>query len=90
MTYKVTIRKNATGEERTLDFSGAWPEQHGLYMWTLGNYGCDCNREIFFERAAGNGIEPAEQSSCGETRFSVPHVTLPDGQVVQIDGAGLR
>jgi hypothetical protein len=38
------------------------------YIWQEGNYSCDCNRELFFERAAGN--EPGE-TECGGGRFQV-------------------
>ena len=27
------------------------------FMWSDGNYGCDCNRHLYFERALGNDPE---------------------------------
>ena len=34
------------------------------YMWTEGNYSCDCNRELFIKRQQG---EDAPDRECGET-----------------------
>ena len=32
------------------EHDGVW----NSFIWTDGNYGCDCNRHLFFERAAGH------------------------------------
>lgn len=40
------------------------------YMWIHGgNYSCDCNRALFFARAAGE--DDPEDTPCGEGRFTV-------------------
>ena len=72
--YKVAIRKNATGEIRIVPFD------HGdfsLYMWTDGNWACNCNRADFF------GDEDA--GHCGSTRFTALYAELPDGTKVKLD-----
>jgi hypothetical protein len=63
------IRKNETGEVRR--YADEWEEGGAyLFQWTEGNYGCDCNRAIFFERVAGNELE-WDEPPCGEGRYSV-------------------
>jgi hypothetical protein len=64
---EIHIQDTSTGETRTYNDKCPWSE----YMWTDGNFGCDCNRHLFFERAIGNEPDDAE---CGETRYliSVP------------------
>ena len=45
-------------------------ETSNPYIWSEGNFSCDCNRYIFFQRELGR----EEQDSgleCGETRFRV-------------------
>jgi hypothetical protein len=51
MTYSVAIRKNETGEVRICEMEVPWGET-SLFWWTEGNFGCDCNRELLFERAS--------------------------------------
>lgn len=86
MSYKACLRKNATGEERVKAFAENW-EEWSPFLWSHGgNYGCDCNRYLFFERAGG--IEPdmddKESRPCGDTRYTVLWVELEDG--TRIDG----
>lgn len=35
------------------------------YMWTEGNYGCDCNKRLFMARAQGR--EEPDPNPCGES-----------------------
>ncbi len=71
--YTAMIRHNPTGEVRS--YHDTWELQHGegglIFMWTEGNYGCDCNRKTFFERAANPAYKMPEQSVCGDTGYSV-------------------
>ena len=39
------------------------------YIWTEGNYSCDCNRALFHARFRGE-LEP-EDPSCGEGRYEL-------------------
>ena len=47
-------------------------EQVGLirYMWSDGNYGCDCNRRLFLDRAQGREVEVGAYP-CSERRVVV-------------------
>lgn len=87
MTYKVAIRKNETGEVRIRTIEGLdWHKADGgddMYWWTEGNFGCDCNRELEFERAGGN--DPNLGTKCGDERYSVLYAELPDGTRIEID-----
>ena len=59
--YQIAITKVATGETRYVDFSFEYLD----YMWEEGNYSCDCNREMFFERAGGKEVD----ATCSEGRY---------------------
>jgi hypothetical protein len=50
---RVQLRDIATGA--TVVYVDTWClTLDGLeYIWTEGNYACDCNRELFFRRALG-------------------------------------
>lgn len=80
--YNVAIRKNDTGEIRIYRHDISWDEDSSMYEWTDGNYGCDCNRDIFWHWAVG---EETEERKCGHTTFSVLYAELPDGTRIDID-----
>lgn len=84
MSYQVLIRNNATGEERLYQYDFDWGDS-SLFLWTEGNYGCDCNRSLFFRRAVGEKVGCTESVDCGETAFSIPYAIMPDGTRIQID-----
>jgi hypothetical protein len=48
---KVEITNSDTGETRS--FNGLTDMRFSSYAWTEGDYGCDCNRALLFDRAAG-------------------------------------
>lgn len=87
MSYIVKIRKNSTGEIRhiTRDYDWFWSTGDGsdLFMWTDGNYACDCNRELFFEE--DNDDFAFEDAKCSTDRFTAICAILPDGTVEPID-----
>ena len=90
MPYDVTITRLADGETRVYHDDAEWiPENDNSsgtwYYWTEGNDGCDCNRALYFKRAA-NEPEGDDDTPCGDQRlYRIPFVTLPDGQRIQID-----
>lgn len=58
-------------------------EHLGVYIWEEGNYGCDCNRGLFFWRAR-HGIGPDggyndPHTPCGHDRYYVLAINV-DGQ----------
>jgi hypothetical protein len=79
----VQIRHNASGEIRV---KRAWmiyePEDGpspSVYMYEDGNYSCDCNRHLFFHRAAG--VEPMEDAPCGKVAYDVNLINPKTGKV---------
>ena len=83
------IRKNATGEVRQYADDSAWDETDPDYpgedlpgasfMWTDGNYACDCNRHLFFCRAVGED-EEKDEPKCGSEVYSLVKVVDEHGR----------
>lgn len=71
---QIRLRRASDGAEVELDGSCGYPaDEDGdvsgpRYMWAFGNYACDCNRHLFFERALGN--EPDDET-CGHGAYEV-------------------
>jgi hypothetical protein len=71
MKVDVHIRKNATGEIRIHKDETEWDDYGNMSsMYEQGNYSCDCNLELFFERAADKDV-PWSARECGHDRFTV-------------------
>ena len=66
MRYKIT--HVPTGESVIYEDDMEWGRLCD-YMWTEGNYSCDCNRHLFFERAKGR--VPRRDRQCGRTLYEV-------------------
>lgn len=81
--YRVLLRDNQTGEERWWKEDDLLWEEHSDYLWTEGNYACDCNRQLFFERAGGH--VPDDGYPCGMERYTAVCAELPDGTQVPLD-----
>lgn len=79
--YSVLLRNNETGEERLIKYPLQW-DYSSHFLWTEGNYACDCNRHLFFDRAIG--IEPINVE-CGENKYSALYALLPDGTKHELD-----
>lgn len=83
--YKVSLTKVETNE--TVEFEDTWDypsyirtdtwEYDPVFIWSDGNYACDCNRSLFFERALKNlPIQKAITSDevdigCSNNKFKV-------------------
>ena len=72
------IRKNTTGEIREYR-TEVWlfDDEEGVpdsYMWSEGNYSCDCNRGLFFARAGRE--EENWHLPCGNELYSVNLKTM--------------
>jgi hypothetical protein len=83
MSYVVKIKKNDTGEIREVTFDLEW-QNSSLYAWTDGNFGCDCNRAIFFHEWAKN--ETDYDDTCGDSRYTAVEAILQDGRIKRIEG----
>ena len=86
MPYEVRIRKNDSGEVRSYIDDGEWDET-GHYIWTEGNWQCDCNREHFFWIAGDDDDEPEPKGPgrCSNGRFTAIEAILADGRRMPLD-----
>jgi len=80
--YTVLLRNNETGEEVTYTHSVEWDDV-SHYLWTDGNYACDCNRSDFFAQAKGIPEDPSK--GCGHDKYSAFYATLANGERVMLD-----
>lgn len=83
MIYRVQIREEKTGVVRCLDdprVCGA-EDDTTKFLWSEGNYSCDCNRRLLFDRAAGCEDDASWAVPCTDGLFSV-RVTRADGSVL--------
>lgn len=82
-TAAIHLRKNASGEVRIVKDGSSFPYENHDYMWTEGNYSCDCNRHLFFERAVGR--EPDEDVPCGDSLYTALKGVREDGTEFELD-----
>lgn len=69
----IWIKNNLTGEIRCHENNFEFFE----YIWSEGNYSCDCNRHLFFNRVLDPDFD--EEFTCGESVYSIVDIQLPDG-----------
>jgi|SRR6185436_3532458 len=83
---RVRIRRNADGVERVVEMTeppGFGEQEWGGrdYMWSEGNYSCDCNRAGFFAEAAGEAW--MGDGKCGDgVAYTVVEILDADGNKV--------
>lgn len=68
---RIFVRHNPTMVSRFWceDQSEPWNDETSDFLWSEGNYACDCNRSLFFNRA---GDEPDDKNhSCGNEVYSL-------------------
>lgn len=90
---KIEILRVSTGEKRLYDSlvhfvnsDDDWRGERGSFLdfiWTEGNFACDCNRASFFYSAA-NEEEP-DELPCGSTAYKIPRIICEDGRIIEID-----
>lgn len=81
MTIDFTIRQNSTGKTRV--FTDTYDDDYPLhtveFLWSEGNYSCDCNRAIFFH----NWGPESDDRTCGHTDYAVMLAVVREtGQVI--------
>lgn len=79
MNLKVEIRREADGVIAT----DVWEEwDYSMFRWDrIGS--CDCNRELFFSRAAKKKADAiTREYDCGSERFSVRLSNADTGEVL--------
>ena len=74
----ITMRDNNTNEVRVLHKKLEWFERGSDFMWSDGNFSCDCNRALFF-------YDHDIDIECGESRFAVLGIRIDDGTFVYSD-----
>jgi hypothetical protein len=82
-SFLVALRNNETGEVRLYRDNITWDDDHSHFMWTDGNYGCDCNRHMMFQRAHGDASD--WDTPCGDERYTALYALLPDGTRKPLD-----
>lgn len=61
-----------------------WDEKRQIiWQWTEGNYGCDCNRYLFFQRAMND--DESEDIDHNGRNYLVSHIELTNGECIRID-----
>ncbi|UOF82095.1 hypothetical protein [Caudoviricetes sp.] len=80
MSYQVAILKNSTGEIRLCDFDLELGD-NDEYWFLEGNYSCDCNRGLSFERARGNYDH---EHKCGESEYTALYA-LVNGEKILLE-----
>lgn len=84
----VAIRREADGLTRIYRSDHETRSDDGSFndfVWSDGNFACDCNRHDFFERAAGVELsdEESENVPCGDDRFTIEWIKDVDtGEVL--------
>ncbi len=63
------ITKAETGETRKYDITSQGEVFEFCWSRATGNFGCDCNRALFFARAIGE--EDKGERPCGEKAYRV-------------------
>lgn len=83
---RIQVRRVSDGLTRTYEdgtgFTGDTRSdamENANYWWTDGNGGCDCNRSLYFNRAAD---EPEEDIPCSDDLFRVRVVDADSGDVI--------
>jgi hypothetical protein len=79
------IRNNKTGEVReyeTTEIMEIGADYPNTFNWAENNYSCDCNRRIFFKRAAGEPLCSLDCCPpCSDGLYSVNLKNKRDGWV---------
>ena len=79
----IEIMRVSDGATRRYHDPSAW-EDYSEYMWSDGNYSCDCNRSLFFARATGGEVGLEESEDCGNASYRV-RITDDNGSRLYAD-----
>jgi len=85
----VHITDAETGETRIYHDDLEWEDEDRscTFLWSEGNYACDCNRSLHFQWAAGLGTRDYE-TECGDERYFVRILDRETGAVLYEDAVG--
>jgi hypothetical protein len=83
---RLVITRVSDGERRTLDGEHLFFEDDGeslhTFIWSDGNYHCDCNRAGFFAEAGG---EEGVDEPCTNGKYHVRIEDIEDGGMLYED-----
>jgi hypothetical protein len=68
MAYKVFITEVSSRQTGVVQEEGEWEDNR--FWWTEGNFGCDCNRYLEFERAGGGNPE-LDSAECSGGKYLI-------------------
>lgn len=78
MSYVVLLRRNTDGKVVKINY----PYEFSEFLWTEGNWSCDCNRELDFCRAI-NEMPPESTGTClGRGKYSVLEIEVDDDRLL--------
>lgn len=80
--YSALIKEVSTG---AIAPSARYPyEWVSDFWWSEGNFSCDCNRAMEFDRACGKPEDQVRDFPCGlnSPRSFLVHITADDGTVL--------
>ena len=86
-TTPCVVRITDTKTETSVTYHDEWLSEHELskYMWSEGNFSCDCNRRLFYNRTLDPCFEVDwSGANCGEGRYRV-RITDGYGDVLYSD-----
>ena len=76
--YLITLRDTRTGEERTI--TGDYDDDDSVdWMWNMGNYRCDCNRNLLFYSL---DMEDERNVECSDDMILLVSIKREDGTEV--------
>lgn len=86
---RVRVQQNATGKIREFNQQAVFDTDESmpsLYIWKHGNYACDCNRELMFNRFKEPDVPKAEpEPTCSYGRYSVQLLNPMTGEIFYDD-----
>lgn len=77
--YQVLLINNETKQQKIVDVDIDQWSEGSYFLWTEGNYSCDCNRHLFFTDWDGTDCE------CGEDKYTAICAVLDNGNIVFLD-----
>tara|TARA_R110000868_G_scaffold13885_2_gene64485 strand:- start:185 stop:454 length:270 start_codon:yes stop_codon:yes gene_type:complete len=81
---QVVLQRVSDGEQRTVVDEDSEYADGAEFWWTEGNGGCDCNRGLYFERAAGR--DPDNRMPCGDVAYRLVSLKIGSQEYVNEKG----
>lgn len=82
----VHIRRNADGVVRIYEDAGFFEKGAFLdYIWSEGNFACDCNRHLFFVRAGNGDEDEGDDNACTSELYAAKITDPTTGETLYQD-----